>query len=172
MFGIFNGILTGNGEFSARSPRYCKGGYSSTRFSLVLPSLSSYLFNVEVKFDVFIGDDGIILKSPGRLKRHYSPRARLKLCSWKDDADLLLKLGGEKSLARTHIIAHTRIPSGEPFAGVSVIPHDTEAFARAIYAELHRCDEAGAELIVVEDIPNSSEWRAIGDRLKRAASQS
>ena len=46
-----------------------------------------------------------------------------------------------------------------------------EAFARAIYAELHHCDEAGAELIVIEDIPNTSEWRAIGDRLKRAATQ-
>jgi len=52
---------------------------------------------------------------------------------------------------------------------VSVIPHDAEAFARAIYAELHQCDEAGAELIVVEAPPETNEWRAIADRLKRAA---
>ena len=44
-----------------------------------------------------------------------------------------------------------------------------EAFARAIYAELHRCDEAGAELIVVEALPDAPQWRAIADRLQRAA---
>jgi L-threonylcarbamoyladenylate synthase len=52
---------------------------------------------------------------------------------------------------------------------VSVIPHDAEAFARALYGELHRCDETGAELIVVEAPPETAEWRAISDRLKRAA---
>jgi L-threonylcarbamoyladenylate synthase len=52
---------------------------------------------------------------------------------------------------------------------VSVIPHDAEAFARAIYAELHRCDEAGAELIVVEGPPDEASWAAIADRLRRAA---
>ena len=104
--------------------------------------------------------------------KHYSPRARLMVYAWKDDEDLRMQLGRQYSPEKTHIIAHTRIPSGEPFAGVSVIPHDPEAFARAIYAELHRCDEAGAELIVVEDIPKTSEWRAIGDRLKRAATES
>jgi L-threonylcarbamoyladenylate synthase len=52
---------------------------------------------------------------------------------------------------------------------VSVIPHDAEAFARAIYAELHHCDAAGAELIVVEKPPESPEWAGIADRLQRAA---
>ena len=67
------------------------------------------------------------------------------------------------------VIAHTKIPAGENFADVSVMPHDAEAFARAIYAELHRCDEAGAELIVVEAPPDLPEWSGIADRLQRAA---
>lgn len=108
------------------------------------------------------------LRSPGMLQKHYSPKARLKILNWRDDADLRSQL---KSVAekRTHIIAHTHIPSGEDWARVSVIPYDAEAFARAIYAELHQCDEAGAELIVVEAPPETSEWRAIADRLHRAA---
>jgi L-threonylcarbamoyladenylate synthase len=68
------------------------------------------------------------------------------------------------------VIAHTRIPSGFDAANVSVIPHDAEAFARAIYVELHRCDEAGAELIVVEAPPDLPEWSGIADRLRRASS--
>jgi hypothetical protein len=38
-----------------------------------------------------------------------------------------------------------------------------------LYAELHRCDERGAELIIVEAPPPGEAWRAIADRLERAA---
>ena len=110
------------------------------------------------------------LRSPGLLEKHYSPKAKLLVLSWRDDADLNSQLSTLNSQPSTcHVIAHTHIPSGENFARVSVIPHDAEAFARAIYAELHRCDEAGAELIVVEAPPESPEWSGIADRLRRAA---
>lgn len=110
------------------------------------------------------------MRSPGLLRKHYSPQAKLVLFSWRDAAELNSQLSTLHSqLSKTHVISHTHIPSGDGLAGVSVIPHDAEAFARAIYAELHRCDEAGAELIVVEALPDSIEWRAIADRLNRAA---
>ena len=113
---------------------------------------------------------GSELRSPGLLKKHYSPHARLVLRSWRDAADLNRKLSIFKvDHFRTHIIAHSHIPSGEGFGAVSVIPHDAEAFARAFYAELHRSDEAGAALIVVETLPAGPEWRALADRLTRAA---
>ena len=111
-----------------------------------------------------------ILRSPGLLKKHYSPKAKLLVLNWRDDADLKSKLVTRHlSPVTCNIIAHAKIPSGKHFAGVSVIPHDAEAFARAIYAELHRCDEAGAEVIVVEAPPDLPEWAGIADRLRRAA---
>jgi L-threonylcarbamoyladenylate synthase len=110
------------------------------------------------------------LKSPGLLEKHYSPKAKLLVFNWKDDADLHFQLSTfSRQPSTCFIIAHTHIPSGENFADVSVMPHDAEAFARAIYAELHRCDEAGAEFIIVEAPPDSSEWSGIADRLRRAA---
>jgi L-threonylcarbamoyladenylate synthase len=110
------------------------------------------------------------LKSPGQLPKHYAPKARLVILSWENDDDLKKQLSElNRQHLKVHIIAHTRIPSGEGFAPVSIIPHDAEAFARAIYGELHQCDDEGAELIIVEALPESSEWFAIGDRLKRAA---
>ncbi len=110
------------------------------------------------------------LKSPGLLRKHYAPRARLVVWAWNDTEELRLRSAksGVRS-AKTHIIAHSRIPSGEGFGGVSIIPHDPEAFARALYSELHRCDQAGAELIVMEALPESIEWHALSDRLNRAA---
>ena len=118
--------------------------------------------------------EGTALRSPGLLRKHYSPKARLVVLPWNGDAELAAKLGAlqtEHAVTpdRTFLIAHTHIPLSAHGSDVSVIPHDAEAFARAIYAELHRCDEAGAALIVVESLPDGPEWRAIADRLQRAA---
>ena len=112
----------------------------------------------------------IKLRSPGLLEKHYSPKAKLLVLNWQDEAHLKSQLVTRHlSPVTCFIIAHTHIPSGENFADVSVMPHDAEAFARALYAELHRCDAAGAELIVVEAPPDSQEWSGIADRLRRAA---
>ena len=110
------------------------------------------------------------VRSPGLLAKHYSPKAKLVVLNWRDEAELKSQISNLKfQIASCHIIAHTQIPSGGNFGGVSVIPHDAEAFARALYAELHRCDEAGAEAIVVEAPPDLPEWAGIADRLRRAA---
>jgi L-threonylcarbamoyladenylate synthase len=135
------------------------------------------------------------LKSPGLLPKHYSPRAKLVLLAWQNDEDLRRQLATQTPAApkpinkssrntkhatcraeaqseggsRIHLIAHTLIPSAEGLASVSVIPHDPEAFGRAIYAELHRADEADATLIVIEALPEGREWQAIKDRLNRAS---
>ena len=112
---------------------------------------------------------GKALRSPGLLQKHYSPRARVRILNWNSDAELRTQLGVARS--GIFVIAHSHIPGGDGFGGVSVIPHDAEAFARALYAELHRCDEAGAKEIVVEAPPQTAEWRGILDRLKRAAAE-
>ena len=115
-------------------------------------------------------DAGETLQSPGLLERHYAPTARLVVCAWRDEEDLLAQLAVYRAhAAHTFVIAHTRIPSGMNFGGVSVIPHDAEAYARALYGELHRCDAEGAELIAVEAPPSRPEWAAIADRLRRAS---
>jgi len=110
------------------------------------------------------------LRSPGQLRRHYAPKARLAVLHWRDEADLKSQISTLNSqVGQAHIIAHTRIPKGAEFGHVSVIARAAAAFARAIYAELHRCDEAGAALIVVEALPGTAAWRALADRLRRAA---
>lgn len=129
----------------------------------------SALLSVVPNLVVGAGGSEGILKSPGLMPRHYAPRAKLMTTVWKDDVSLKVQLAAQGvSLAKCHVIAHTRIPSQGGFGRVSVIPHDAEAFARAIYAELHRCDELGAQTIVIETLPDTIEWRAINDRLKRA----
>jgi len=111
------------------------------------------------------------LRSPGLLEKHYSPRARLILATWKntEEAIAIAEKNGAP-LAKTRVIAHEKIPADPRFDAVAVIPEDPDAYARALYAELHRCDQSGAELILVETPPKSPLWLAIHDRLNRAAS--
>jgi L-threonylcarbamoyladenylate synthase len=117
-------------------------------------------------------EKGQVLKSPGLLQRHYSPKARLMIWSWRNETELKTRASQSGVPGpRIHVIAHTQIPGAHGFGRVSVIPHDAKAFARAIYAELHQCDDAGAELIIVEALPEGDEWRAITDRLTRAAAK-
>ncbi len=114
------------------------------------------------------------LRSPGLLRKHYAPKARLFVRAWSNDAEFDQVLRsvhaelGSDSL-RTFVVAHTHIPLQARVESVSVIPHDAEAFARAIYAELHRCDEQKAEVILFESVPPTPEWRAVEDRLRRAS---
>lgn len=126
-----------------------------------------------------LGDEGLAdahdrpdakLKSPGLLAKHYSPKAKLIVLAWADETQLRERLrerGVETSKA--HVVAHSHIPGGDGWGEVSVIPHDAEAYARALYSELHRCDEIRAGWIIVEQPPDGPEWAAVTDRLARAA---
>lgn len=147
-------------DLSVSPPRVLRPGMIHTE---ALASVGGGIQNLESKITG-------TLRSPGLLAKHYSPRAKLVVLNWNDDEDLKSQLATRHSpLATCFVIAHTKIPAGEKFSDVSVMPHDAEAFARALYAELHRCDAAGAGMIVVEAPPDSPEWSGIADRLKRAA---
>jgi L-threonylcarbamoyladenylate synthase len=115
-------------------------------------------------------EGGGTLRSPGQLRQHYAPRAKLLVLSWADEESLCRQLAdAQVEASTTHVIAHSHVPMSGGLARVSVIPHDVEAFARALYAEWHACDEAGAQHIVVEAPPDGPEWRGVWDRLRRAA---
>jgi L-threonylcarbamoyladenylate synthase len=97
------------------------------------------------------------MRSPGQFLRHYAPRARLRVMRWRDEEDLRAQLiTAGCDLATTQILAHDRTPTGFPASQVSVIPQDAEAYARALYAEWRRCDEAGASCIVMEAVPEGA----------------
>lgn len=113
------------------------------------------------------------LRSPGLLKKHYAPKAALRIISWHDDAELETQACGfGVPFSQIHILAHENIPQRAAFGRVAVIPHDPEAYARALYAELRQCDAAGAALILAEAVPPSESWDGIRDRLKRASADS
>jgi L-threonylcarbamoyladenylate synthase len=52
---------------------------------------------------------------------------------------------------------------------VEVLPPEPAAYAADLYAALHRLDDANVETILVQEPPEGEEWRAIRDRISRAA---
>lgn len=108
-------------------------------------------------------------RSPGLLLRHYSPRAPLRIWSGQDPSQLqdILRESGLPA-ERVHLLGRGQVPGGAA-GNLCAMPREPAAYAKALYAELHRADQAGAGLIIVESVPDREEWRAIADRLKRAA---
>jgi L-threonylcarbamoyladenylate synthase len=95
-------------------------------------------------------------RSPGMLEKHYSPRTPLRL----------VPRGAPTPPGRVG-----RLALGGASAGAVVaMPVEPAEYAARLYAELHRLDALGLELIVVEEPPDTDEWLAVRDRLRRAAS--
>lgn len=111
------------------------------------------------------------LKSPGMLAKHYSPRAPLLVRKWNDEETLRQLIQKAGSPGKIAVLAHTAIPGATDIFRVAVLPRDARAYARALYAELHQCDDSAVDLILVEELPEGAEWKAIHDRLRRAASK-
>jgi L-threonylcarbamoyladenylate synthase len=49
------------------------------------------------------------------------------------------------------------------------MPNQPQEFARVLYATLHALDQRGLDRVVVDPLPEGEDWRAIRDRLTRAA---
>ena len=104
------------------------------------------------------------LPSPGMLSRHYAPSAPLYLVR-EDDARAVAHLPEPRGL-----ITHQALPSVATLCQhVEVLPSAPDAYAVDLYAALHRLDDKQVRSIVVLRPNQDNDWRAVIDRLDRAA---
>jgi len=104
-------------------------------------------------------------RSPGQTPRHYAPRTPLECVA-----------GGERRVVEL-AAARMRVgwlrfsPTSSPPPNVLVeeLPDDPQGYAAGLYAALHRLDAAGLDRIVADLPPDTPPWRAVHDRLRRAA---
>jgi L-threonylcarbamoyladenylate synthase len=107
------------------------------------------------------------LPSPGLMARHYAPRAPLE-CVEGDSrprAEALCQTG-----RLVGWLPFARKP-GASWPGLVAVgmPSNPSGYAARLYAVLHELDDAGVERIVVELPPDTEEWLAVRDRLRRAS---
>ncbi|MCL2875737.1 MAG: L-threonylcarbamoyladenylate synthase [Betaproteobacteria bacterium] len=108
----------------------------------------------------------------GSLAAHYAPLTLLRLVksvALPREVARLVHTGrrvavlayGVFAPLETDLVFHWKTTASEP-----------AAYARELYANLRTLDALGAEVILVEEVPNEPAWQAIADRLSRAATGS
>ncbi|MDR1854293.1 MAG: threonylcarbamoyl-AMP synthase [Azoarcus sp.] len=107
-------------------------------------------------------------RASGTLAAHYAPRTPLRLvdaAAFREEVERLARAG--KKIA---VLARAAAPGDIPAScHWRVAPGDAAGYARELYANLRALDALGVELIAVEDVPTDAAWRAVADRLGRAA---
>jgi len=108
------------------------------------------------------------LVSPGMLARHYAPKARVRLFG-SDERGAVTREATDAIASGKRVGALLFAPLNAAGAIETLMPRNPEAYARQLYALLHEMDDAKIDLLLVELPPDTAEWSAIRDRLKRAA---
>lgn len=96
--------------------------------------------------------------APGMHARHYSPRTTLYLA----------KNGELPDQGRGIYLQHEHEPRCSAVT-IHQMPQSATDYAAALYEVLHEADAGNHNWIAVDLPPNTAEWEAIHDRLKRAA---
>jgi L-threonylcarbamoyladenylate synthase len=107
--------------------------------------------------------------SPGMLSKHYAPQGQTSLVDAETIKTALATLPAD---ARVGVLTRTRLRTSCDDARISTwlaLGDDPAAFARDLYDGLHRMDDTRCTHVLLERVPSTPEWRAVLDRLTRAA---
>lgn len=107
--------------------------------------------------------------SPGMLDRHYAPRATVRIVPRDGRARVLADAAGSVDDGN-RVGALLLEDAGDlRIAPVIRMPDDPAGYAARLYAVLHELDDAGCDLILIDQPPDAPAWAGVRDRLRRAA---
>ncbi|MNS19548.1 Threonylcarbamoyl-AMP synthase [compost metagenome] len=119
--------------------------------------------------DVLVSEGGepeTHLPSPGLARRHYAPKAAVRLVG--DRATLIAEAGRLTTAGeRVGVMALGPIELA-PSVVVEAMPVVPDLYGSRLYATLHALDALGLSAIIVETPPDGEAWGAVRDRLRRA----
>jgi L-threonylcarbamoyladenylate synthase len=104
------------------------------------------------------------VRHPGGLERHYAPRTLARLLAPHELDKEIARLQD-----RVAVLAFSR-----PDERVDYwlrMPREPQAYAHRLYSALRELDTAGCEMMLIEAPPDTPEWAAVRDRLRRACGQ-
>jgi L-threonylcarbamoyladenylate synthase len=103
------------------------------------------------------GESSASPRVSGSLAAHYAPRTPMQMRPRHAFTDM--------AQADYAVLALDTVPDG--WRGIC-LPSNADEYARGLYAGLRQLDALSARLIVIEQTPESAEWLAVNDRIKRA----
>ena len=104
------------------------------------------------------------VRHPGGVSFHYSPLVPL-IILLRDEINRFIVKAKQKKVA---VLSRISRPIHSYAAVWQIAPHKPKEYAANMYNFLARLDKSGCDLIVVEAVPDNSEWLAVKDRLIKA----
>jgi L-threonylcarbamoyladenylate synthase len=109
------------------------------------------------------------LPSPGMMAKHYAPHAAVSLLTTGELLNALQRAKATEKIACI-VWSHEAVESARQTTMFAIaLPADPAMYAQEIYNALHRADDAAANRIFIEKVPDDDAWTAIRDRLARAS---
>ena len=105
-------------------------------------------------------------RAPGRLAAHYAPRTTMVLVDARGFAEAVR--AAVQSSRRVAVFSRQPAPRSPGVIELRA-PGSAPEYAQVMYRALRELDQAGADLLLVETVPDTAEWLAVRDRLARAA---
>ena len=104
------------------------------------------------------------VRHPGGVSFHYSPLTPL-IILLRDEINRFIVKSKQKKIA---VLSRISRPIHNYATVWQIAPYKPKEYASNMYNFLARLDKSGCDLIVVESVPDNSEWMAIKDRLIKA----
>lgn len=111
---------------------------------------------------------GNVPRVSGSLESHYAPTTEMRIVAKNKLEDFLNELSDDQ--LPVGVLAHSKIISQNTKYDVVRMSEDPKLYAHDLYLRLREMDKKNYRKIIVEAVPESEEWEAVRDRLKRAAS--
>lgn len=149
-------------DLASSPPRLLRpGGISASELLRYLPDLATPPLDAAGR-----AVEGT-LRSPGQLARHYAPNVPLELVPAESASIRVGELARQGRVGWLSIGTPSR--SVGPNVVVVAMPADAAAYGARLYAALRELESSDCERLVAATPPRQEAWRAVRDRLARAA---
>lgn len=109
--------------------------------------------------------DELLAHSPGQVRKHYAPKAKVVLISTQEMEEVLMRDAGGAIGYMTICATSTKQPKY-----LKKMPSSAQAYASMLFRTLHELEDASCELIYIErPQEEGGEWGGINDRLTRSS---
>lgn len=112
--------------------------------------------------------DANSVRAPGMMAVHYAPTTAAILCPSAQLTALVQQLNNAGKTVG--LLALTPPASHLGLSHSRYLSTNADAYAHALYASLRELDNLQLDTIVIEQPPQTEQWRAVNDRLGKAAS--
>jgi len=112
--------------------------------------------------------DAAAPRASGTLEAHYAPSTPVAMVTAEELAGTMNRLAGT---GKRMALIRRSFPEAVALAQVAM-PQSPDGYAHDLYAALRAMDTAGADIILVESLPQEDAWQGVNDRLRRAVHDS